>query len=584
MSNSWIEEQYGADVAQLATDYESKKFGRRAFLAQLTAVGFSVGAAASILAACSSSSTSSDTTGAVSGDTVSPTAEVTPKVGGMLREGYNRDVSKHDPITTNWYDPAYNAIYETIVTDSPDGTTVPMFATAFSVSDDGMTYTFEIPEGRVSHSGGAMGATEIAEVLNTIHTKSFIGGALAAPVDKYVADGNKVIMTMKNPWLGAYNPHKTGYWGLLNITTWNAAGGTDPKSTYGTESADGTGPFTHDEWVPGSHSQVKKWADYPGNADPFIANKGAAYLDGVRWSVITEAGQRATQLENGDLDTLIGPAYSDLDRLKSNPDLTVIQFPEWSGFHLTMNRDYPEFFGDVLTRQGLSHALNRKAMVDAILFGNGDATFGPFPATDRQYEPKVEEFNQFDIELSKSKLAEAGWKPGSDGILNRDGVRFEFDYVVEDESTQKLVAESVSQQFKEVGVIAKLRVVDRAVAFEQQSGVGRKAAPMALFFWLWPVPFDVLVLFGSSKTIPVPNFSHAVEPTIDAAIDEWQKSGTPEAAQAASSKFQMAWAENLPYLPLMNQYATFVHHNYVKGWQPFVWNLYPLYNDVWMDR
>ena len=169
-------------------------------------------------------------------------------------------------------------------------------------------------------------------------------------------------------------------------------------------------------------------------------------------------------------------------------------------------------------------------------------------------------------------------------MLTRKGVRFEFEYVVEDESTQKLVSEAVAQQFKEVGVIAKLRVVDRAVAFQEQSGEGRKAAPMALFFWLWPVPLDIMVIFGSSETIPVPNFSHAIEPTIDAAITEWRLSGTPEAAIAASSKFQTEWADTLPYLPLMNQYATFVHHNYVKNWAPFVWNLYPLYNDVWLDQ
>ena len=46
MSNSWIEDQYCADVAQLAADYEAKKFGRRSFLGKLTAAGFSVGAAA----------------------------------------------------------------------------------------------------------------------------------------------------------------------------------------------------------------------------------------------------------------------------------------------------------------------------------------------------------------------------------------------------------------------------------------------------------------------------------------------------------------------------------------------------------
>ena len=578
MNNSWIEDQYGSEVAQLAADYQAKKFSRRSFLGRLTAVGFSVGAAASILAACGSSS--SDT--AAVDTTAAP--DLTPKVGGTLREGYPRDVAKHDPITTNWYDPAFSAIYETIVTDGLEGDTVAQFATGYEVSEDGLTYTFDIPEGRVSHSGGAMGAQQVAELLQIIKDTSFIGGVSTVPMEGYTVEGNKVVMKMKNAWLGALNPHKTGYWALANIDTWKAAGGADAKSTYGTETADGTGPFTHEEWVPGSHTLVKRWDAYPGSSTPYVTNPGTAYLDAIRWSVITEAGQRATMLENGELDTLIGPNFSDIERLKSNADMTVIQHPEWSGYHLTMNRDYPEFFGDKLTRQGLSHALNRQGMVDAILFGNGDVTYGPFPKTDRQYEPKVENYNQYDVELSKSKLAEAGWVAGADGVLERDGFRFEFEYVVEDETTQKLVAEAVSQQFKEVGVIAKLRVVDRAVAFQEQSGEGREAAPMALFFWLWPVPLDILVIFGSSETIPVPNFSHAVEPTIDAAIAEWRLAGTPEAGVIASSKFQIEWADTLPYLPLMNQYATFVHQNYVKNWAPFVWNLYPLYNDVWLDK
>ncbi len=581
MSSSSNENEFGKDANELVQQYQTGNITRRQFAKGVFLLGLGVGSAATILAACGGSDSGS---GAEVASTDAAATDTAPKLGGMLREGYNRDVSKLDPITTNWYDPAFSAIYETIVTDGLDGDTVAQFASAFSVSDDGLTYTFEIPEGRVSHSGAPMGAKQVAEMLQTIKDTSFIGGVSTVPMEGYSVDGNKVILKMKNAWLGALNPHKTGYWALANIDTWNTAGGKDPKSTYGTDSADGTGPFKFGEWVPGSHTLVKKWDAYPGSNTPYVTNPGPAYLDEIRWTVITEGGQRATQLENGELDTLLGPNYADLERLKSNSDLTVIQHPEWSGYQLTMNRDYPEFFGDKLTRQGLSHALNRQAMVDAILFGNGDATYGPFPTTDRQYEPKVEQYNQFDIELSKANLAEAGWVAGKDGVLERKGVRFEFDYVVEDESTQKLVSEAVAQQFKEVGVIANLKVVDRAVAFEKTSGAGRAAAPMALFFWLWPVPLDILVIFGSSETIPVPNFSHAVEPGIDAAITEWRLSGTVEAAQIASSKFQLVWADTLPYLPLMNQYATFVHHNYVKGWQPFVWNLYPLYNDVWMDK
>ncbi len=575
-------EQYGDEAGELVDKYMRGGISRRQFAKGLFGLGIGMGAASAILAACGGSDDASS--GDATTDTGAADATSTPKVGGQLREGYNRDVSKHDPITTNWYDPAFSCIYETVVTFDLDGAVVPQFASGYNISDDGLTYTFDSPEGRVSHSGGAVGAKQVAELLQVIKDTSFIGGVSTVPMEGYSAEGNQVVMKMKNAWLGALSPHTTGYWALTNIDTWKAAGGSDPSSTYGTESADGTGPFTHTEWVPGSHSLVTRWDEYPGNNTPFIANKGTAYLDSIRWSVITEAGQRATQLESGDLDTLIGPSYADLDRLRGNSDLTVIQHPEWSGYHLVMNRDYPEFFGDMLTRQGLSHALNRQGMVDAILFGNGDPTYGPFPKTDRQYEPKVEEYNQYDVELAKSKLAEAGWTPGSDGVLERDGTRFEFRYVVEDTTEQKQVAEAVAAQFKEVGVIATLDVVDRAVWFEQASGEGRKAAPMSLFFWLWPVPLDILVIFGSSETIPVPNFSHAVEPTIDAAIAEWRQSGTPETAQVASSKFQLEWAEKLPYLPLMNQYATFVHHNYVKNWQPFVWNLYPVYNDVWMDK
>ncbi len=604
MGSSWIKSEYGDEVARLTDQYQARALTRREFMKRMGAAGFGVAAAATILAACGDDS-GGDTTGATTGDAGDTTAATTgdagteattgttaadamaPVVGGTLREGYNRDVSKHDPLTTNWYDPAFFAIYEAILSNDPDGNTVPQFASDWSVSDDGLEYRFTIPEGKLSHSGGTIDAEKVAEFYRAIQAFSFIAG-LAAPVDTYTAEGNEVVMTMKNAWIGALGPHKTGYWRILNIDTWNesslnADGTLNVESTYGTEFADGTGPFTHEEWVPGSHVLVNRWDDYPGSQTPFFENQGAARLDAIRWTVITEAGQRATQLENGDIDTLIGPAPQDIGRLESNPDLTTIRHPEWSGYHLAMNRDYDEFFGDVLTRQGLSHALDRQGMVDAILFGNGAPTFGPFPTTDRQYDPAVEAFNQFDVDLANQKLDEAGWVLGSDGVREREGTRFEFDYIVEDETVQRAVAEAVAQQFSVVGVTANLSVIDRARVFEEQAKEGRDGPPMSGFFWLWPIPLDVLILFGGSQFIPVPNFSHAIEPRVDTAIENWLNSATDEEAQAASSEFQLAWAEQLPYLPIMNQNATFVHHNGVHGWQPFVWNLYPYYNDTWIE-
>jgi peptide/nickel transport system substrate-binding protein len=570
-------QSFDSELRPIVDAYQRKLITRREFMRKALATGLTLSAASAVLAACAQGTGTTTAAGAAS-----TTAAGAPVQGGTLREGYNRDVSKHDPLTTNWYDPAFFAIYETILTDNPEGETAAQIADTFEASDDGLTYTFNIPSGTKFHSGADLDATTMAEFYKTLQSTSFIAG-LAAPVDTYEApDANTLVIRMKNPWIGVLGPHKTGYWALSNIQAWNDAGGAE-STTYGTEIADGTGPFTHEEWVPGSHVLVNRWADYPGSRTPFFENKGPAYLDAIRWTVITEAAQRATQLENGDIDTVIGPAHTDVARLEGNPDLTVYKFPEWSGYMLSMNHDYPEFFGDKETRQGLSHALDREAMVAAILSGNGAATYGPFPTTDRNYDPAVEALNNYDVARANELLDQAGWVLGADGIRERDGTKFSFELMVEAESTQEAVASAVSAAFGEVGVDAQVNVVDRAVAFERQSAPGRDSVPMSLFFWLWPIPIDVLTLFAGSAFIPVPNFSHAVVPRIDTAIQNWQNSATAEEAQAAASEFQLAWAEELPFLSLMNQNATFVKNNRVHGWSPYVWNLYPFYNDVWIE-
>jgi ABC-type transport system substrate-binding protein len=181
-------------ASELVESYQHRHITRRQFGRRLLGLGFGVSAVSVIIAACGSdddsgAAGSSSGTSPAAGDTMAPT------VGGRLREGYNRDVSKHDPITTNWYDPAFSAIYETIVTDGLEGDTVPQFASGFTVSDDGLTYTFDIPEGRVSHSGGAMGAVQVAEVLQTVKDVSFIGGVSTVPMEGYSVEGNQVVLT-----------------------------------------------------------------------------------------------------------------------------------------------------------------------------------------------------------------------------------------------------------------------------------------------------------------------------------------------------------------------------------------------------
>ena len=77
--------------------------------------------------------------------------------------------------------------------------------------------------------------------------------------------------------------------------------------------------------------------------------------------------------------------------------------------------------------------------------------------------------------------------------------------------------------------------------------------------------------------------SRANVPAIDAAMEAWMSAGTEVEGQAAQTAFQVAYCENVPYVPMVTRNAVFAKRNNVHGWQPTLWNLYPYYNDVWIE-
>jgi peptide/nickel transport system substrate-binding protein len=240
-----------------------------------------------------------------------------------------------DPVATNWYDPAFFALFESLLIDSPEGELQPQLATAWEVAEDGRRVSFTIREGAVFHSGRAVDAQAVKEVYDAIKDPANASplAVLFAPVESIeAADERTLVLNLSHPYYEVLNVVKTGYWAIVNIDTRTASG-----EQFGQSQVDGTGPFLFQEWVPGSHVSVTKWADYPGSIVPYIQNKGPAYLDGIRWEAILEAAQRAVRIENGEIDTLRNPALQDVARLEGNPDLSVTTFSEPSGYLFGQN-------------------------------------------------------------------------------------------------------------------------------------------------------------------------------------------------------------------------------------------------------
>lgn len=552
---------------QTISAYLEGRLSRRGFVKAGLALGLTMSSIGGLLAAC---------TQGQQGTQAGP-----PKKGGTLREGYDLDFSRMDPINTTWYDPGFFALYDALVTSDPQGNFVPQLAEKWSFSPDGKTATFTIRSGLKFHSGRPLTARAVKEVYDTIaqpDSGSPLQTLWVGPVESTEAvNDTTLVVHLKHPYFDLLNVVKTGYWRIVNIETRKKLG-----DQYGKQVIDGTGPFTFVDWVPGDHVTVKRWEDYPSSIVPYFQNKGKPYLDAIKWQAILEASQRAVQIENGQIDTLRGPAFQDVARLQQNKNLTVIKLKEWSGYVAGLNFTRKDLnFDDLRVRQAVSHAIDRQGIVKSLLFGYGEPMYGPVNSADKSYNKDVEKFNQFDLNKAKSLMADAGWKPGSDGILTKGGVRQEFNMVIQSESFNEQLSSALQAQLKALGMKVNIQSFDRGTYFNKLFS----GPDSFMFFYLWPVPVDVVTLFINSAALSPngPNWSMAVLPDVDKAVAAWQSAANEKDLLAAGAQIQRVVAEQLPIIPVVNRDAYWVHRQNVHGWLPHQWNLYPYYNDVWLS-
>jgi peptide/nickel transport system substrate-binding protein len=598
-------------VENLINDYTARRISRRQFFRRSAALGISLGAAGTLLAACggdgeeAAPAPPSEEPAPPSEEPAPPPSEeppaeeppaAEPVVGGQLIEGYDRDFAVLDPVYTSWDDPGFVALYEFPVIRDADGAYQPALFDSWTVSDDLLTWTFKLPEGRVFHSGAAVDAQMVADNFNAFRAATADDNpdgpgqnSIFWPTvkDATASDPTTVVVTLNAPFTAFPETLATENSMIVNLATRRELGfpallGT---GTYGTAGADGTGPFTFGSYQPGTEVVVNRWDEYAGTNVPYVTNQGPAYLDSVKWVPILEAGQRANEIEGGTVHVVKNPAPQDTERLQGNSDLVVTSFPSLSNYFLGPNCQQTRVgFDDVNVRQAISMAIDRQSLVDSIFFGQAVATHGPIAPNYKWYEPGVEQFNQFDPEQAKSLLDAAGWTEGSDGIREKGGEKLSFSLTSNSlyQPTTAAIDQAIVPMLAEVGVEMKLNPPDAAEYFplmlEQAKPENATKLDAWTFEWLWSSPVDLLIYF---QAFPTKAWNGDL-PEIAAAVEQWQTAPDIPTLEAAARAFQLAWAEQLPEIPILTRNDVWVVSKNVMSYAPFQAMLYPLYNDVWL--
>jgi ABC-type transport system substrate-binding protein len=258
-----------------------------------------------------------------------PATEGTPKQGGTLTLGMDREIVSFDPTVQN-ANMATFAVYDSLMKLTPDGSAEPFLAQSMDTPDEGLTWRMGLRPG-VRFSDGT--PLDAEAVLINVQRHIDRTASPAHPYAEQIAsmravDPLTVEFVLASP-LGSF-PVVFGQsitYGSLGVIISPAA-----LEQYGDDVGRhpvGAGPFRFVEWVPDSRVVLERNPDY--------WQSGMPYLDRLEFRPLPDTESRYASIQNGDIDLIFAAYNQELVRAFQDPRLTVYYGPGNAGEYLYFN-------------------------------------------------------------------------------------------------------------------------------------------------------------------------------------------------------------------------------------------------------
>lgn len=416
--------------------------------------------------------------------------------GATLHLAYLADMSVPDPDV--FYDIEGNAVilsaYEGLVTYKPDSTEiVPLLASSFEKSDDGLTYTFHLRSGVKFHDGTVM---DSAAVKTAFQRRVDVGAApsymLVQVAEMATPDPATFVIRLKQP-VAPFLHYMASSWGPKVISPKALAdnAGDDHAQGWAKDHADGTGPFTLTAFERGQRYELTRFDGYWG---------AKAHYGKVDIRIIPEMGTQRLQLKSGDLDAILHSfPVAELDSVKTDKSLKVSDFNAFLQALLYMNVNKAPL-SDPALRQAVAGAIQRDSLVTDIYGAYGKPSASPYP-------PGILDPALAPISYPAAPVKVEGSPP------------LEFVYSADESGVQRRLAELIQQRLDTVGFKVTIREVQLPQVYEFASDLAK--APDLLLMTNTPDAAHPdtwgRILWGSKGGL---NFLGYSNPSVDALLDQ----------------------------------------------------------------
>jgi peptide/nickel transport system substrate-binding protein len=344
----------------------------------------------------------------------------------------------------------------------------------------------------------------------------------------------------------------------------------------------GTGPFRVTEWVSGDHITMEK--------NPHYREADKIKIDKLFFKIIPSREVGIAQIQAGDIDGVWDLIEAQIPMMEKNPEVSLCLSNALVSERLIMNHsspvapnngnpDFPHpILADLRVRQAIEYAVDKNTIIDKLLYGKARPGTTEIP-DGWAHNPDVKP-TEYDPEKAKQLLEEAGWKPGPDGIRQKDGNRLRLKITTTTgNKLREMVQQVLLAQMKAVGIEFYIENVPSSVLFGSWSNDAdrKKGRYDILMYTTGPGidPHQQYEGYFHSKNIPTEanggsgyNYTRHRDAELDKWLDLAGKAPSMEKRAEAYRKAQERVAQIVPHIYLYRRVNVHAFRNNIKGWKP----------------
>lgn len=424
----------------------------------------------------------------------------------------SQDLTRIDPIVDEHGE--INALlFDGLTAHGKNNEIVPALATSWEHDTSENTWTFHLREGVTWHDGKPFTAEDVKFTIEAIMDPKNESENAANFIDVEeieIIDDETIVFELEDNNV-AFIDYMT-----IPILPRHALEGEDMQTSSFFFHPIGTGPYVFESWEEGQAITMKANPDY---------YNGAAHIEEVIFKIVPDDDAKTLQLKSGEVDLAqLTPKSARSFEKKDGFSVFHMKTADYRGILYNFNNAYWKANKDIIP--AISYAIDRQAIVDTILLGQGEVAYSPIQKNEYN-DNSIENF-EYDPKKSEQILQEIGCVKNKEGMYERNGEIIGFELVApSDDVLRQDIAQAIRQQLQEVGIECTVTIPSQVDWTHQMA-----------YLIGWGSPFDAddhtFKVFATNQGANYSSYSNA---KVDEYLKEARTTSDPQKRKEAYSKF-----------------------------------------------